>query len=182
MKKFLFTCVFASFTLLASAQFMVGTSLDFNNDNNDDGFEMSNLTDNLFFGYQISDNFMLGLSMQDATADSIYIFLDGTTETIEDAAVVSEMQFFARYYYNENLFISLMAPLSVDDLDFSDDGEGGELSQMDFARIGAGYSFNVWNNINVEPSYSMYIKEFENFSTGETSRRGKFNIGITATF
>ena len=40
MKKILLTCVLASFTFMASAQFMVGTALDFNNDdNNDDGFE-----------------------------------------------------------------------------------------------------------------------------------------------
>lgn len=171
MKKFLFTCVFASFTLLASAQFMVGTTFDVNNDNDDDGFEMSSLTDNLFFGYQINDNFTVGLSMQDITvshADHDHAE-DHAEETEEE--VIAEMQIFARYYAMENLYVSFMAPLSVDDVD------GEEQSQMDYASFGLGYTFNVWNNVNIEPSYSMPLKDDAN-----GDREGSFNIGITATF
>ena len=171
MKKFLFTCVFASFTLLASAQFMVGTTFDVNNDDNDDdGFEMSSLTDNLFFGYMINDNFTVGLSMQDITvshADHDHA-VDAEEEEEE---VIAEMQIFARYYAMENLYVSFMAPLSVDDVD------GEEQSQMDYASLGLGYTFNVWNNVNIEPSYSMPLKDDAN-----GDREGSFNIGITATF
>tara|TARA_A100001388_G_C28448537_1_gene347502 strand:- start:3 stop:533 length:531 start_codon:yes stop_codon:yes gene_type:complete len=176
MKKFLFTCVFASFTLLASAQFMVGTTFDVNNDNDndDDGFEMSSLTDNLFFGYQINDNFTVGLSMQDITVshadhDHDDHAEDHAEETEEE--VIAEMQIFARYYAMENLYVSFMAPLSVDDVD------GEEQSQMDYASLGLGYTFNVWNNVNIEPSYSMPLKDDAN-----GDREGSFNIGITATF
>ena len=175
MKKFLFTCVFASFTLLASAQFMVGTTFDVNNDDNDDdGFEMSSLTDNLFFGYQINDNFTVGLSMQDITVshedhDHEDHAEDHAEETEEE--VIAEMQIFARYYAMENLYVSFMAPLSVDDVD------GEEQSQMDYASLGLGYTFNVWNNVNIEPSYSMPLKDDAN-----GDREGSFNIGITATF
>tara|TARA_B100000401_G_scaffold185714_1_gene124843 strand:+ start:148 stop:675 length:528 start_codon:yes stop_codon:yes gene_type:complete len=175
MKKFLFTCVFASFTLLASAQFMVGTTFDINNDDNDDdGFEMSSLTDNLFFGYQINDNFTVGLSMQDITVshedhDHEDHAEDHAEETEEE--VIAEMQIFARYYAMENLYVSFMAPLSVDDVD------GEEQSQMDYASLGLGYTFNVWNNVNIEPSYSMPLKDDAN-----GDREGSFNIGITATF
>ena len=112
MKKFLFTCVFASFTLLASAQFMVGTTFDVNNDDNDDdGFEMSSLTDNLFFGYMINDNFTVGLSMQDITVS--HADHDHAVDAEEEEEVIAEMQIFARYYAMENLYVSFMAPLSV---------------------------------------------------------------------
>ena len=181
MKKFLFTCVFASFTLLASAQFMVGTTFDINNDddNDDDGFEMSSLTDNLFFGYQINDNFTVGLSMQDITVshadhDHDEVDHEGHEDEVEAEAedqVIAEMQIFARYYAMENLYVSFMAPLSVDDVD------GEEQSQMDYASLGLGYTFNVWNNVNIEPSYSMPLKDDAN-----GDREGSFNIGITATF
>ncbi|MAN49788.1 MAG: hypothetical protein CMD04_03085 [Flavobacteriales bacterium] len=173
MKKFLFTCVFASFTLLASAQFMVGTTFDINNDDNDDdGFEMSSLTDNLFFGYQINDNFTVGLSMQDITVSHAdHDHGDDETEAEAEEEVIAEMQIFARYYAMENLYVSFMAPLSVDDVD------GEEQSQMDYASLGLGYTFNVWNNVNIEPSYSMPLKDDAN-----GDREGSFNIGITATF
>tara|TARA_B100000927_G_scaffold268555_1_gene243415 strand:+ start:64 stop:576 length:513 start_codon:yes stop_codon:yes gene_type:complete len=170
MKKFLFTCVFASFTLLASAQFMVGTTFDVNNDDNDDdGFEMSSLTDNLFFGYMINDNFTVGLSMQDITVS--HEDHDHAVDAEEEEEVIAEMQIFARYYAMENLYVSFMAPLSVDDVD------GEEQSQMDYASLGLGYTFNVWNNVNIEPSYNMPLKDDAN-----GDREGSFNIGITATF
>ncbi len=170
MKKFLFTCVFASFTLLASAQFMVGTTFDVNNDDNDDdGFEMSSLTDNLFFGYMINDNFTVGLSMQDITVS--HADHDHAVDAEEEEEVIAEMQIFARYYAMENLYVSFMAPLSVDDVD------GEEQSQMDYASLGLGYTFNVWNNVNIEPSYNMPLKDDAN-----GDREGSFNIGITATF
>ncbi len=141
---------------MASAQFMVTTNLDFGGD---EGFEFSSLTDNLGFGYSVNDAFMVGMTMADASADSI---------------AVAEMQLLVRYYYNENLFISLTTPWSVEtDLDNS---------PFDFARIGAGYSFNVMKNINIEPSYTLYISEWENLETGEVSRRGKFNLGVSANF
>tara|TARA_B100000575_G_scaffold159160_1_gene127166 strand:+ start:1353 stop:1871 length:519 start_codon:yes stop_codon:yes gene_type:complete len=172
MKKFLFTCVFASFTLLASAQFMVGTTFDVNNDDNDDdGFEMSSLTDNLFFGYMINDNFTVGLSMQDITVSHADHDHAVDAEEEEEEEVIAEMQIFARYYAMENLYVSFMAPLSVDDVD------GEEQSQMDYASLGLGYTFNVWNNVNIEPSYNMPLKDDAN-----GDREGSFNIGITATF
>ena len=40
-------------------------------------------------------------------------------------------------------------------------------------KIGAGYSYNVWKNLYIEPSYSMPMKEDEN---GE--REGKLVLGV----
>ena len=40
-------------------------------------------------------------------------------------------------------------------------------------NVGAGYSYNVWNKLYIEPNYSMPMKEDEN---GE--REGKLVLGI----
>ena len=64
---------------------------------------------------------------------------------------------FGRYYF-ENMYVSLQAPTE-------------EMSEN--MNIGAGYSFNVWKSLYVEPNYSMPMKEDEN---GE--REGKFVLGI----
>ena len=64
---------------------------------------------------------------------------------------------FGRYYF-ENIYVSLQAPTE-------------EMSEN--MTLGAGYSYNVWNKLYIEPNYSMPMKEDEN---GE--REGKFVLGI----
>jgi opacity protein-like surface antigen len=64
---------------------------------------------------------------------------------------------FGRYYF-ENIYVSLQAPTE-------------EMSEN--MNIGAGYSYNVWDKLYIEPNYSMPMKEDEN---GE--REGKFVLGI----
>ena len=68
---------------------------------------------------------------------------------------------FGRYYF-EDMYLSLQMPTE-------------EMSEN--MKIGAGYSYNVWNNLYVEPNYSMPIKEGEN---GE--REGSLIIGISYKF
>ena len=65
---------------------------------------------------------------------------------------------FGRYYF-ENIYVSLQAPME-------------EMS--DNMKIGAGYSYNVWKSLYVEPNYSMPMKEND---MGE--REGKFVLGIS---
>jgi opacity protein-like surface antigen len=48
---------------------------------------------------------------------------------------------------------------------------------MDNLTVGLGYSYNVWKGLNVEPNYSMGLKEDEN---GE--RAGSFNLGLSYKF
>jgi len=48
---------------------------------------------------------------------------------------------------------------------------------MDNLTVGLGYSFNVWKGLNVEPNYSMGLKEDE---AGE--REGTFNLGLSYRF
>lgn len=64
---------------------------------------------------------------------------------------------FGRYYF-ENIYVSLQGPTE-------------EMSEN--MKIGAGYSYNVWDKLYIEPNYSMPMKEDEN---GE--REGKFVLGI----
>tara|TARA_R100001244_G_scaffold36465_3_gene33422 strand:- start:933 stop:1343 length:411 start_codon:yes stop_codon:yes gene_type:complete len=64
---------------------------------------------------------------------------------------------FGRYYF-ENMYVSLQSSTE-------------EMSEN--MKIGAGYSYNVWKNLYIEPSYSMPMKEDEN---GE--REGKLVLGV----
>ena len=64
---------------------------------------------------------------------------------------------FGRYYF-ENIYVSLQMPTE-------------EMSEN--MNVGAGYSYNVWEKLYIEPSYSMPMKEDEN-----GKKEGKFVIGI----
>ena len=64
---------------------------------------------------------------------------------------------FGRYYF-ENMYVSLQSSTE-------------EMSEN--MKIGAGYSYNVWKNLYIEPSYSMPMKEDKN---GE--REGELVLGI----
>ena len=48
----------------------------------------------------------------------------------------------------------------------------------DNIKVGLGMSFSVWNNLYLEPNYSMSLQEDD--VTGE--REGEFNIGIGYRF
>jgi len=64
---------------------------------------------------------------------------------------------FGRYYF-ENIYVSLQMPTE-------------EMSEN--MNIGAGFSYNIWEKLYIEPSYSIPMKEDEN---GE--KEGKLVIGI----
>jgi len=48
---------------------------------------------------------------------------------------------------------------------------------MDKVDVGVGYSFNVWNNLYIDPNYTMPLKEDE---AGE--REGSLNLGVSYKF
>ena len=52
-----------------------------------------------------------------------------------------------------------------------------ETELMDKVNVGVGYSFKVWNNLYVDPNYTMPLKEDE---AGE--REGTLNLGISYKF
>ena len=52
-----------------------------------------------------------------------------------------------------------------------------EAELMDKVNVGVGYSFNVWNNLYVDPNYTMPLKEDE---AGE--REGTLNLSVSYKF
>ena len=52
-----------------------------------------------------------------------------------------------------------------------------EAELMDKVNVGVGYSFNVWNNLYVDPNYTMPAKADEN---GE--REGTLNLSVSYKF
>ena len=50
-------------------------------------------------------------------------------------------------------------------------------TMMDNMNIGVGYSLKVWNELYIEPSYTMPMKE-----DSEGNREGKFKIGFAYRF
>jgi len=80
----------------------------------------------------------------------------------EDSLGDATYDLWGRYNMKNNAYVSLQAP---------------QEDMMDNLTIGIGYSFNVWNGLNVEPNYSMGLKEDE---AGE--REGTFNLGLSYKF
>ena len=52
-----------------------------------------------------------------------------------------------------------------------------EAELMDKVNVGVGYSFNVWNNLYIDPNYTMPLAEDE---AGE--REGSLNLGVSYKF
>ena len=133
MKKVLLTAVFAFATLFASAQIMVVTTYD-----GDQEESMDKWTANMGIGYSISDNIVIGGVKNGDNYD-----------------------LFARYNYNEDLYISLQMATG--------DNEG--------TSVGVGYSLNVWNSLYIEPNYTMPTEK-----DADGNRDGEFNLGIGYRF
>ena len=81
---------------------------------------------------------------------------------------------FVRYTVKDNMYATFNMPTK--------DGS-------DLAKIGLGASFNVWNNLYIEPSYTMPIKEqpVMDATTGlaipdKFERKGSFNFGLAYRF
>jgi len=131
MKKLLLTAVVALSTLVASAQFMVVTTYD-----GDQEESIDKITANLGVGYMINDAFTVGLA-KGAAVETI----TGTDTTSADG-----YDLWVRYNIAqvEGAYASLQMPTK----DASDN-----------MKIGVGFAFNVWNGLYVEPNYTMPTKE-----------------------
>jgi hypothetical protein len=130
MKKVLLTAVVALSTLVASAQFMVVTTYDGDQEENAD-----KLTANLGLGYMVNDAFTVGVTR------AAEVSIEEETEEDEDT-----YNLFVRYNIAqvEGAYASLQMPTK----DASDN-----------MNIGVGFAFNVWNGLYVEPNYTMPTKE-----------------------
>lgn len=140
MKKLILTSAIAFSTLFASAQFMVVSTYD-----GDQEDMMDKVTQNFGFGYAMNDTWTLGM-----------------IQAGEDSLGDMNYDLWARYNLKGDGYISLQAPTE---------------DMMDNMTIGIGYSFNVWKGLNVEPNYSMGLKEDEN-----EEREGTFNLGLSYKF
>ena len=160
MKNLFLTAVLAMSTLVASAQFMVVTTYD-----GDQEETMDMLTANLGFGYQVMDGITVGV-VRSLGSDAV----DGDSTATPAIAAVDAVddgyELFLRYdlgNYMEGAYATLQAPTE----DMSDN-----------MKIGVGFSFNVWNALYLEPNYTMPVSEDE--VTGD--REGTFNIGMGYRF
>ena len=130
MKKLFLTGMFALTTMIASAQFTAVSNI--NEPNEDESWGVSNFTDNLGLGYQVTDNCMVGVLRNGEDYD-----------------------LFARYNLNETMYLSATMPTE---------------NATDNLRFGIGYSFKFWNDLYIEPNYSIAEEE------------GEFNVGMAYKF
>ena len=162
MKKVLLTAAIAFSTLIASAQFMVVTTYDGDQEENAD-----KITANLGVGYMVNDAFTVGLAKGADVLTSIAI-----VETADMIAVAAEIEdgydAFVRYNIAqvEGAYASLQVPLKK--------SVGQDSNNM---RIGVGFAFNVWNGLYVEPNYTMPTEK-----DAEDKRDGSFNLGVSYRF
>jgi opacity protein-like surface antigen len=103
----------------------------------------------------LTDNMGIGYAVNDT-------WTVGVIKAGEDSLGDASYDLWGRYNWNKNVYVSVQAPTE---------------EMMDNLTVGVGYSYNVWKGLNVEPNYSMGLKEDEN---GE--REGSFNLGLSYKF
>ena len=103
----------------------------------------------------LTDNMGIGYAVNDA-------WTVGLIKAGEDSLGDASYDLWGRYNWNENVYVSVQAPTE---------------EMMDNLTVGVGYSYNVWKGLNVEPNYSMGLKEDE-----EGERAGSFNLGLSYKF
>ena len=103
----------------------------------------------------LTDNMGIGYAVNDT-------WTVGLISAGEDSLGDASYDLRGRYNWNANVYVSVQAPTE---------------EMMDNLTFAVGYSYNVWKGLNVEPNYSMGLKEDEN---GE--RAGSFNLGLSYKF
>ena len=134
MKKLFLTAVVALSTLVASAQFMVVTNYD-----NDQEENMDKITANLGVGFMVNDAITIGIAKGS----------DHAHEGHDHAEDEDTYDLWVRYNIAavEGAYASLQMPTE---------------NSSDNMSIGIGMSFNVWNGLYVEPNYTMPTSEDDN--------------------
>ncbi len=103
----------------------------------------------------LTDNMGIGYAVNDN-------WTVGLIKAGEDSLGDASYDLWGRYNWNENVYVSVQAPTE---------------DMMANLTLGLGYSWNVWKGLNVEPNYSMGLKEDE-----EGEREGSFNLGLSYKF
>ena len=161
MKKTLFTILFASATLFASAQFMVVTTID--QPEGEEEWGMESFTNSMGVGFAINDQFTVGAMRGGASTDAVVDDLLTLDVDETAAAVDAGYKIFLRYNYSDEIYITVDMPTE---------------DATDNMNVGVGYSFKVWNDLYVEPNYTMPVQEDK--VTGK--REGSFNFGLAYRF
>ena len=104
---------------------------------------------------KVTQNFGIGYALNDT-------WTVGFIQNGEDAEGETVYDLWGRYNLKGDAYVSLQAPTE---------------ETLDNLTVGIGYSFNVWKGLNVEPNYSMGLKEDEN-----EEREGTFNLGLSYKF
>jgi len=104
---------------------------------------------------KVTQNFGIGYAVNDT-------WTVGFIQNGEDAEGETVYDLWGRYNLKGDAYVSLQAPTE---------------ETLDNLTVGIGYSFNVWKGLNVEPNYSMGLKEDEN-----EEREGTFNLGLSYKF
>ena len=162
MKKVLLTMVVAFATLAASAQFMVVTTYD-----GDQEETMDKLTANLGIGYVVSDGLTVG-AVRALGSDAVAAVEEsspGAGDGVDAVDAVEDgFELFVRYDLGmvEGMYATIQTPTE----DMSDN-----------MKIGVGMSFSVWNSLYIEPNYTMPVSE-----DAAGNRDGSFNIGVGYRF
>ena len=122
--------------LMVSAQgFMVTADID-----TDDFTNFEGVTETLGFGYFVNDAFVVGAKMADG----------------------DDFNVFARYYWNDNVFLSATGPME---------------EMMDNLTVVAGYTFCVTDMISVEPNVSTSLQTADG-----VDREFNFGLGVAFNF
>jgi opacity protein-like surface antigen len=103
----------------------------------------------------LTDNLGIGYAVNDK-------WTLGFIKAGEDSLGESSYDLWGRYSWDGDVYISVQAPTEETLANLS---------------VGVGYSFNLWKGLNVEPNYSMSLKEDE-----EGERSGEFNLGLSYRF
>ena len=103
----------------------------------------------------LTDNMGIGYAVNDT-------WTVGLMSAGEDSLGDASYDLWGRYNWNANVYVSVQAPTE---------------EMMDNLTVGVGYSYNVWKGLNVEPNYSMGLKEDE-----EGEREGSFILGLSYKF
>lgn len=108
-----------------------------------------------FSAEQITDKIGLGYMVNEN-------FTAGVQKGAEDAAGDATWDLFVRYNFGEGMWATVQMPTE---------------EATDNMTVGVGYSFNVWNALYLEPSYTMPVNEDD---AGD--REGKLNFGLAYRF
>ena len=103
----------------------------------------------------LTDNMGIGYAVNDT-------WTVGLMSAGEDSLGDASYDLWGRYNWNANVYVSVQAPME---------------DMADNMTVGVGYSWNAWKGLNVEPNYSMGLKEDE-----EGEREGSFNLGLSYKF